>query len=164
MSQKPDDLDATAWEREHKKPVFDAEKNNAAPPTSPKIPVQSDFLTEETRSTAGTAQKCSPENFPQTEQLCDVTDAYPDIEADVETNPEQPNNSPANPAVPNTIYAIIRNLIAMTTTDNISGAELACPTERVRRRSRKSRNASRSKYIAVQTVVLFCYGYSLTAN
>ena len=66
-------------------------------PFHPKTPVQSDLSTEELRITPGTAQECFPEIFPQTEQLFDVTDTYPDMEPEVETSPEQPNKSPTNP-------------------------------------------------------------------
>ena len=97
VSLKHDDLYARAWECEYKKPNFDAENSNETAPTSPEIPVKSDLLTEETRNTPGTEKGCSPEMFPQTEHLCDVTDTYPDMEPDVETSPEQPNNSPINP-------------------------------------------------------------------
>ena len=77
--------------------MFDAENNNATPPKSPQSPVQSDLSTEELRNTPGTAQECSPESFSPTEELCDVTHTYPDMEPDVETSSEQPNNSPTNP-------------------------------------------------------------------
>ena len=61
------------------------------------MPVQSDLSAEETWSTPRLAHECSREIFPQTEELCDVTDTYPYMELDVETSLEQPT-----PAVPNT--------------------------------------------------------------
>ena len=96
-SLKHDDLYARAWEYDYEQPIFDAEHNNAAPPNSPEIPVESDFSTEETRDTPGTARECFPEIFPETEELCDVTDTQPYMKLDVETSSEQPNNSPTNP-------------------------------------------------------------------
>ena len=58
------------------------------------------------------------------------------------------------PAVLTTIYVITRNLNAMMIKDFNSWAELLCSTERLRRRSRKYRNASRNKNVAVQKI---CY-------
>ena len=49
------------------------------------------------KNTPGTAMECSAEIYPRTEELCDVTHTYRDIEPDVQTNSEQPNNSPTNP-------------------------------------------------------------------
>ena len=97
MSLKHDDLYARAWECEYEQPIIDAEIFNATPPNSTEIPVQVDVSTEEMRNTPGTAQEFSPEIFPPTEQICDVTDSYPDMEPDVETSSEQPNHSPTNP-------------------------------------------------------------------
>ena len=37
-------------------------------------------------NTPGTAHECSPELFPQTGELGDVTDTYPHEEPDVETS------------------------------------------------------------------------------
>ena len=71
--------------------------NNATPPNSHEIPVQFEFSTKEMRNTPGTAHECSPETFPQTEELSDLTDTYPDTEPDVEANSEQPETSPTNP-------------------------------------------------------------------
>ena len=60
--------------------------------------MQSDVSPEEMRTTPGTAQERSPGNFlPQTEELRDVKDTYPDMEPDVEISSEQPNSSPTNP-------------------------------------------------------------------
>ena len=89
------DLYARAWECEYEKPNFDAEENNATPPNSPKNPVQSDALTEEARNNPETAHECSP-YFPQTEQVCDVTDTYLYTAPDVEASSEYPINSPTN--------------------------------------------------------------------
>ena len=55
------------------------------------------------------------------------------------------------PAVRNTTYVTTLNLIAMKITDINLWAELVCSTERSRRRSRNSRNASRSLYVGVQS-------------
>ena len=61
------------------------------------LPVQSDLSTEETWDTPLFAQECSREFFPQTEELCNVTDTYPDMDPHVETMSEQPKYSPTNP-------------------------------------------------------------------
>ena len=92
-----DDLYARAWECAYQEPVFDAKNNNATPPSSPEVPVQSDLSTVETRITPRTAHESSQKNFPQAEELGDVTDTYPYMERDAETSSEQPNNSPTNP-------------------------------------------------------------------
>ena len=97
MSLKHDDLYARAWECDFEQPFFDAENNNARLPNSTEIPVQSDMSTEEMRNTPGTANKSSPVIFPGTEELCDVTDTYFDMELDVEISLQQPNSSPTNP-------------------------------------------------------------------
>ena len=96
VNLKHDDLYARAWECEYEKPVFDTENDNATPPSSPEIPVQSDKSTEETWNTPGNARACSREFFPQAEELCDVTDTYPYTEPDVDTTSEQPINNPTN--------------------------------------------------------------------
>ena len=64
---KQADFYSRALESEHESPIFDAKKNNATPPSSPEIPIQSHLSTEEMRNTPGTAHECSPEIFPQTE-------------------------------------------------------------------------------------------------
>ena len=97
MSLKHDDLYARAWECEHEQPFFDAENNNATPPNSTETPVQSDLSTEEIRNTKGLTDECSPEFFPQTEEIKDVTDTYPDMEPNMERSSEQPNSNPTNP-------------------------------------------------------------------
>ena len=94
VSIKHDDLYARAWEREYEQPIFDAENNIETPPNSPKM---SDVSTDEMQNTPGTAHECSLEIFPETEELCDVTDSCLDMEPDVQTSSEQPNNSPTNP-------------------------------------------------------------------
>ena len=97
VSLKHDDLYARAWEYNYEQPIFDAENKNAAPPKSQEIRVQSDFSTEEMRNTPGTTHECSLEVFPQTDEVSDVTDTYTHMEPDVESNWEQPENSPTNP-------------------------------------------------------------------
>ena len=52
---------------------------------------------EEMRNTPGSPHECSPEIFPDTGKVTDVTDTYLHIEHDVEISSEQPNNSPTNP-------------------------------------------------------------------
>ena len=96
MTLKHEDLYARAWECDYEQPIFDAEIKNVTPPNSTEILVQSDISTEEIRNTPGTAHECSPEIFLQMEELCDVTDTYPDMEPDVETSSEKPNSSPTN--------------------------------------------------------------------
>ena len=59
---------------------------------------QSELSTEEMKNTPGTAHECSPEIFPQTDEVSDVTYTYPRMEPDVEPSPEQPENSPTNPS------------------------------------------------------------------
>ena len=73
VSLRHDDLYARAWEYNYIQPNFDAENNNAAPPKSQEIPVQSDFSTEVMRKTPGTTHECSPEIFPQRDEVSDVT-------------------------------------------------------------------------------------------
>ena len=96
MSLNRDDFYAKAWEYDYEQPIFDAENNNAAPPNPQEIPVQSDFSTEEMRNTPGTTDECSPEIFPHTDGVSDVTDTYPHMEPDVESSTEQPGNSPTS--------------------------------------------------------------------
>ena len=97
MSLHHDDLYARAWEYEYDQPLFDNENDNAVPPNSKEILVQSDFSTEEKKNTPGKPHVCSPEIFPNTDKLGDVTDTCPHMESDVETSSEQPQNSPTNP-------------------------------------------------------------------
>ena len=67
VSLEYDDWYARAWECEYKKPIFDAEKDNATSPNSPETPKLYDLSTEEMWSTPGTPQDSSQEIFPQTE-------------------------------------------------------------------------------------------------
>ena len=97
MSLRHDDLYARSWECDYEQPIFDAENNNATPSNSTEIPIQSDSLTAGMRNTPGTTPECSPEISPQMEEICDVTDTYPNMEPDVETSSEQPNQSETNP-------------------------------------------------------------------
>ena len=97
VSFSHDDLYARAWEYDYDQPLFDAENKNAAPPNSHAIPVQSDFSMEEMRNTPGATHEFSPEFFPHTDEVNDVTDTYPHMATDVESRSEQPENSPTNP-------------------------------------------------------------------
>ena len=97
VSLHHDDLYARAWEYDYEQPIFDSENKNAAPPNSQEISVQSDFSMEEMRNTPGATREGSPEIFPQTDEISDVTDTYPHMEPDVESSSEQPENSPTNP-------------------------------------------------------------------
>ena len=97
VSLNHDDLYARAWEYDYEQPIFDAENSNTAPPNPQEIPVQSDFSTVEMRNTPGNTHECSPEIFPYTDGVSDVTDTYPHMEPDVESSSEQPRNSPINP-------------------------------------------------------------------
>ena len=97
MSLNHDDLYARAWECDYEQPIFDAENDNTEPPNQREIPVQSDFSTGEMRNTPGNPHVCSPEIFPNTDELGDVTDTCPHMEPDVEISPELPQNSPTNP-------------------------------------------------------------------
>ena len=153
MSRKHDDLYAISWECEYEKPIFDAENNNARPPNLPELPIQSDLSTEETWNTQEIAQECFPEIFPQTEQLHDVTDTYPDMEFDVETSSEQPKNSPTNPR--SSKYNLRHNP-KTSCNDDYKNYFVSWTSVFPGRRSRTSRNAPRSKYVAVQNFVIFC--------
>ena len=97
VSLKHDDLYARAWEYDYEQPTSEAENNNATPPNSHEIPVQSDLSAEEMRNTPGATHECSTEIFPQTDEVSGVTDTYPHMEPDVEPSSEQPENSPTNP-------------------------------------------------------------------
>ena len=97
VSLNHDDLYARAWECDYEQPIFDAENDDEAPTNSQEIPVRTDFSTEEMRNTPGEPHLCSPEIFPCTDELGDVTDTCPHMETDVETSSEQPQNSPTNP-------------------------------------------------------------------
>ena len=97
VSLNHDDFYASAWENDYEQPFFDAENDNAASPNLQEIPLQSDFSKEEMRNTPGNALECSPEIFPYTDEVSDVAGTCPHMEPDVESSPEQPENSPANP-------------------------------------------------------------------
>ena len=97
VSLHHDVLYARAWEYDSDQPIFDNGNDNAVPPNSQEIPVQSDFSTEEMRNTPGKPHVCFPEIFPNTDELGDVTDTCPHIEPDAETSSEQPQKSPTNP-------------------------------------------------------------------
>ena len=97
VSLKHDDMYARTWEYDYDQRVFEAENNNATPPNSHEIPVQSDLSTEEMRNTAGTEHECFPAIFHQTDEVSDVTDTYPHIKPEVESTLEQPENIPTNP-------------------------------------------------------------------
>ena len=97
VSLNHDDLYATAWEYNYEQPISDAENNNATPPNSQEIPIQSSFSAEEMRNTPRTTHECSPGIFPQSDEVSDVTDTYPHMEPDVKTSSEQSNKSPTNP-------------------------------------------------------------------
>ena len=97
VSLNHDDLYARALEFDFDRPNFDAENNIAAPPSLQEIPLQSDFSKEERRNTPGNKHVCSPEIFPCTDEVNDVTDTCPHMEPDVESSPEQQEISPANP-------------------------------------------------------------------
>ena len=86
VSLNHDDLYEKAWEYDYEQPNFDSDNNTAAPPNSQEIPIKSDFSTEEMRNTHGATHECSPETFPQTDEISDVTDTYPHIEPDVESS------------------------------------------------------------------------------
>ena len=89
--------DLYARECDYEQPIFDAENDNSAPPNPREMPVRIDFSTEEIRNTPGNPHVCSPEIFPNTDELGDVTDTCPHVEPYVETSSEQPQNSPTNP-------------------------------------------------------------------
>ena len=97
VSLHHDDLYARAWEYDFEQPLYEAKNDKAAPPNLPEFPLQSDYSTEEMRNTPGNPHVCSPEFFPNTDELGDVTDTWPHMEPDVETSSEQPQNSPTNP-------------------------------------------------------------------
>ena len=98
VSLKHDDLYGIAWECDYEQPFLDVENNDATPTISTKFPIQSDVSTEEIKKTRGTAHECSPEIFPQTDEVSDVTDTYPHMDPNVEASSEQLlETSPTNP-------------------------------------------------------------------
>ena len=86
VSLHHDDLYARASEFDYDQLIFDNENDNAVPPNSQEILVQSDFSTEEMRNTSGKPHVCSPEIFPCTDEVSDVTDMCPHMEPDVESS------------------------------------------------------------------------------
>ena len=96
VSLHHDVLYAKAWEYDFEQPIFDAENDKAAPPNVQEIPLQFDYSTEEIRNTPGNPHVCSPEIFPCTDEVSDVTYTCPHMEPNVVSSPEQPQNSPAN--------------------------------------------------------------------
>ena len=92
VSLHHDDLYARAWEYDFKQPIFDAENGKAAPPNLQETPLQSDYSTEEISNTPGNPHVCSPGIFPCTDEVSEVTE----MEPDVDSSPEQLQNSPAN--------------------------------------------------------------------
>ena len=96
VSLHHDDLYARAWEYDFEQPIFDAENDNAAPPNLHESRLQSDYSTEELRNTPGDPHVCSPEIFPCTDEVSEVTDTCPHMQPDVESSLEQQENSPAN--------------------------------------------------------------------
>ena len=97
VSLHNDDLYARAWEYDFGQPIFDTGNDKAAPLGLQEIPLQSDYSTEEMRNTPGYPHVCSPEIFPCTDEVSDVTDTCPHMEPDVESSSDQPQNSPTNP-------------------------------------------------------------------
>ena len=98
VSLHHDYLYARAWEYDFEQPIFDAENDKAAPLSLQEFPfsMQSEYSTEEIRNTPANPHVCSPEIFPCTDEVSDVTDTCPHMEPDVNPSPEQPQNSPAN--------------------------------------------------------------------
>ena len=96
VSLNNDGLYARAWEY-YEQPIFEAENYNAMPPNPRENQVQTDIPIEEMRNTPGTTQECSPEIYPQIDEVSNVTDPYPHVEPDEEPSSEQPETSPTNP-------------------------------------------------------------------
>ena len=97
VSLHHDDLYARVWEYDFEQPNFDADNDKTAPPNLQELPLQSQYSTEEMSNKLGNPHVCSPEIFPRTDEASDVTDTCPHMEPDVESSPEQPQNSPTNP-------------------------------------------------------------------
>ena len=89
VSLHHDVLYAGAWEYDFEQPIFDAENVKSAPPNLQEIPLQSDCSTAELRNTPRDPHVCSPEIFPCTDEVSDVTDTCPHMEPDVESSSEQ---------------------------------------------------------------------------
>ena len=101
VSLNQDDLYERAWGYDLEQPIFDDENDNEAPPNQRENPVKSDFSTKEMRNTPGNPHVCSPEIFPNTDELGDVTDTCPHMQPDADINSEQPQSSPTNPCSSN---------------------------------------------------------------
>ena len=91
------DLYARAWEYDFEQPIFGAKNDKAEPPKLQEIPLKTDYSTDELRNTPGNPHVCSPEIFPYTGDVNDVTYACPHMQPDAETSSEQSQNSPTNP-------------------------------------------------------------------
>ena len=78
-------------------PICDTENDKAAPPTLQETPLEFEYSTEEITNTPGNPHVCSPEIYPCTDEVGDLTDTCPHMEPDVESSSEQPENSPTNP-------------------------------------------------------------------
>ena len=87
VSVKHDEFFVGAWECEYKKSIFGAAQFTR---TSSSVSFFNIGNVEHIRTRTGVF----PRNFSSVEQLCVVTDTYPDMEPDVETSSEQPNYSP----------------------------------------------------------------------
>ena len=60
---------ARAWECNYKRPIFDAQYDNTAPPCLPEIVVRSDLPTGEMWNIPGTSEERYPESFPSTDGI-----------------------------------------------------------------------------------------------
>ena len=107
VSLNHDDLYARACEYDFGQPLFDAESDNAVPSNLQEFPLRSEYSTAEMRNTPGNPHVCSPQIFPDTGDVNDVTDTYPHMGPDVETSSEQPEKSPTNPR--SSIYNLRHN-------------------------------------------------------
>ena len=136
--------------------MFDAENYHVMPPNSSRIAVRADLSTDKIWNTPGTSQERSPESFPQTGEVCDVTDTYPYMESDAGISSEQPNPRAKNPAVWITKHVKIQNLIAMTFLDINSWAALMCFEECICRLSKHSKSVLRNRHVAISMFVIFC--------
>ena len=114
-----DDLYARAWECEFDEPIIDSDYNNLATPDQPKITIRSAQTADETRNTPGIIPEYSPESIPQQDGSYDGRDVDRGTQPDADTSREQLEPMPTNPRQ-NTIYAITRSQIVMTTTDTDS--------------------------------------------
>ena len=160
LSHNHDDLYARAWECDYEQPICDAENNLATPPNSPEILLQSDVSTGQMRNTPGTAHKCPLQIFLKRKNNRYVSRHRTRCGDKLRTTKTVVRPTPA---VPSATDLITRNLIARTTTDINSWAELMCSTEGSRRRSTNSRNASLSEYVASQKSPTYS-GYSPATN